>query len=113
MRDIINVIPAKLKAAVALLLTIGLGSATGIYVRSANLASDSTAYDPENSKQYLREMEVYGGKANLIAGDFRQWFATLWHGRSLAVTIAVLTVLVSLALLFFGTPLPPGPDSDH
>jgi hypothetical protein len=42
-------------------------------------------------------MEVYGGKANLLAGEFMHWFQGLWHGKRLAFTVACTTVLVAAA----------------
>ena len=52
-------------------------------------------------------MELYGGKANLVASGLRQWFDSLWHGRRLAITVAFLTLLVLLFYLIVSTPLPP------
>jgi hypothetical protein len=63
-------------------------------------------YDPEDSKQYLRQMELYGGKANVLAYDFREWFIGLWHGRSLALTVAVITVLVAAGFRLAAIPVP-------
>ena len=51
-------------------------------------------------------MELYGGKANLIASGIRQWFDSLWHGRRLAWTVACLTPLAVLFYLIASTPLP-------
>jgi len=62
---------------------------------------------PEDSKQYLRSMELYGGKANVLADELRRWFVGLWHGKSLARIIAVLTILISLGLFYAAKHLPP------
>src|SRR5258706_14234298 len=79
----------------AVLLAIGFASAVAIYLVNGP-ASDPTEYKLENSKKYLRAMETYGGKANLLASDLRHWFARLWHGGALAFTVAVLTMVVPL-----------------
>ena len=50
-------------------------------------------YDPLESKKYLHDLELYGGKANILFTEFRDWFAGLWYGRNLAYTVAVLTVI--------------------
>jgi hypothetical protein len=63
-------------------------------------------YDPEDSRQYLRQMELYGGKANVLAYDFREWFVGLWHGKSLALTVAVITVLVAAGFRLAAIPVP-------
>jgi hypothetical protein len=105
-------LPARLKRIVALILIAGFGAAIIVYVTAAPGPVGSTGYDPADSKRDLREMEIYGGKANLLAGELRHWFASLWHGRNLAFTVALLTVALALAVLFFGVPLPPvtGPE---
>lgn len=90
-----------------------VGFASGILIYFANAAPVNTSgYEPENSKQYLRNMELYGGKANVLAAEFRIWFNGLWHGRSLAFTVAVLAVLLALAYRVVATPLPSAVDAD-
>jgi hypothetical protein len=59
----------------------------------------------------LHDLEVYGGKANVIAAQFREWFDGLWHGKQLAFTVAVITVIAACAFKFFATPLPPDPEA--
>ena len=61
----------------------GCGSALVIYVTATPIPANPLGYDSEDSKQYLREMEGYGGKANVIASEFLQWVESLWHGRRL------------------------------
>lgn len=99
--------PTRLKRIVALILIVGFGTATAIYVAATPGTAGPTGYDPEESKRDLRDIEVYGGKANLLASEFRHWFMSLWRGRNLAFTVAALTVALALAVLFFGIPLPP------
>ena len=89
------------------ILVAGFGSALVIYVTATPVPANPLGYDPEDSKQYLREMEVYGGKANLLASAFRQWVDSLWHGRRLAVTVVCLTLLLLLFFWVASTPLPP------
>jgi len=88
------------------ILAVGFVAAVGVYA-----AASARPEDPLNeqltSKKYLHDLEVYGGKANVLAAEFRDWFAGLWYGRNLAFTIAVLTVVAALVYRFFATPLPP------
>jgi hypothetical protein len=86
---------------------VGCGSALMIYVTATPVPVNPLGYDPEDSKQYLREMEVYGGKANVIASDFLQWVESLWHGKRLAFTVVCLTLVLLLFFLAASTPLPP------
>jgi hypothetical protein len=89
----------------ALLLT-GLGIALAIFLTAAAVPADPLGADPGNSKQYLREMELYGGKANLLASEFREWLESLLHGRRLAGTVVFVTLAVVLLYLVGSTPLP-------
>ncbi len=100
-------IPAGIKRLAVGILVAGFCAAGTVYWREASRPAGWTSYQPEDSKRYVHDMELYGGKGNLLAGDFREWFASLWRGRNLAFTIAFLTLLTALAVLFFGTPLPP------
>jgi hypothetical protein len=88
----------------ALILAVGLTAALVIYLTAAT--PDDSAIDPADSKQYLRQMELYGGKANLLAAEIRAWFASLWHGRRLALTVAVVTVAAAVGYWLVAAPLP-------
>lgn len=87
------------------ILAVGLTAALVIYVIAAH-APDDYSLDPTDSKQYLRQMELYGGKANVLAAEIRQWVASLWHGRRLALTVGCGTVLVAGAYWLVAAPLP-------
>jgi hypothetical protein len=87
---------------VFLILFIGLGSAIAIYLAAAPDAPNPLGYDPMETKTYLRDMEMYGGKANVLAAQIEQWFAGLWHGRALAFTLAVLSLILAFFFWFFG-----------
>jgi hypothetical protein len=100
---------ARARIVSAVLLAVGFASAIAIYLGNGP-AGDPTEDELENSKKYLRAMETYGGKANLLASDLRHWFSSLWHGRTLAFTVAVLTVVVTLVYRLAVMPLPPDED---
>ena len=55
---------------------------------------------PGDSKLYRHNLEVYGGKFNVIMDDFRRWFVGLWQGKSLAIIIAGTTIIISLAFFY-------------
>jgi len=90
----------------AALLLAGLGSAILIYLTANNDGDSVPGYEVvggyiyprmhENSKKYIHDLEVYGGKAAVLADEFNRWFFGLWHGQTLAFTIAGLTILISL-----------------
>jgi hypothetical protein len=85
-------------------LLAGFASAAVIY--AVNARPGSGDYELERTKLYRHDLEVYGGRANVLADDFREWFAGLWRGRSLAFTVAALTVAVAVAWRFVATPVP-------
>lgn len=85
------------------ILALGLGSALLIFLTAAPEVVDPLLNDPLANKKYQREMRVIGGVGNVLAADFNDWFASLWHGRKLAGTVAVLTVGTVLIFRFVAT----------
>jgi hypothetical protein len=81
----------------AMILALGLGSALAILLTAKPAPDDPFGYNLLDSKKSLRELEFYGGKANVLSAEIQQWFFGLWHGKTLAATIAVLTVLLAFA----------------
>ena len=97
----------RLYLAVAAILLAGFGSAAAIYLFAENVAQNDMVTEFENSKVYRHELEAYGGKLNVVASDFMGWFNGLWHGRTLAVTVAVITTVVAAGLILVARYLPP------
>lgn len=99
------------RSAIAVLV-VGLFGAVLIYKSSADRSrqyqdrAGQVLPSPDNSKQYLRQMELYGGTANVLAYEFRAWFVGLWQGRTLAYTISFITLLVSSGLFYVASCLP-------
>ena len=91
----------------ATILLAGLIGAVVIYLRAGSAPDTLLEFSPETSKKYLRDLEFYGGTANVLAVQFQTWFDGLWHGRSLAYTVAVISVVASLGYVFFAVVLPP------
>ena len=90
----------------AFILLAGLAGATLVYLNAADDDGDSVGYElaggnvqvitPGGSKSYRHDLELYGGKAAVLADDFNRWFADLWQGRRLAYTLALLASGVAL-----------------
>jgi hypothetical protein len=95
--------PSQLRLLSYVILTIGLCIAIFLYVTASPPPHHPLGYDPFASKRYVRELELYGGKINILAVEFRQWFARLWRGKNLAYTIAFLTLILSSIFWFFGS----------
>ena len=106
----------------AIILLVGLGSAILIYWAAQNNSSGVLGYEegggsvypimPEDSKKYLRDLELYGGKANVLMDEFRGWFVGLWHGKSLAFTVACITIIISFGVFYAANHLPTHLKSD-
>ncbi|MCX6952680.1 MAG: hypothetical protein NTV51_11025 [Verrucomicrobia bacterium] len=92
--------PRRIKRITILLLVLGFGSAIAIFLTARPVVVDPLIGDPMTSKRYVRELRVIGGKANVVAAEFMAWFAERWQGRNLAATVAVLTVVGTLAFRF-------------
>jgi hypothetical protein len=101
---------ARIRAVTRAILVLGFAAAVVIYLTAQPPPANPLGYDPLDTKRYLHDLEVYGGKANVIAAEFRDWFDSLWHGKPLAFTVAALSVIAAFAFKFFATPLPPVPD---
>ena len=106
----------------AFILLVGLGSAFLIYRTATNVPVGVLGYEegdglsypvmPDDSKKYLRDMELYGGKANVLMDQFRRWFISLWHGKSLAYTIAGMAIFISFGFFYVANHLPDNLESD-
>lgn len=106
----------------ALILLVGLGSAILIYLTAENDSDSVLGYKvvggyaypitPEDSKMYKHDLELYGGKANVLANEFMHWFVGLWHGKSLAFTVACGTIFISFGVFFVAKHLPSDLKSD-
>ena len=86
----------RYKVVTILMLLVGLGSALAIYLTAGSPDEIGMVEEYEESKRFAHDLELYGGKANLIANKFSRWFEGLWHGQSLAYTVAVLTVVIAV-----------------
>ncbi len=93
-----------------LILLVGGAAAGWVYAHTAAAAEDGTAYAVEggtayvvrldDTKAYNRQLERMSGKTGVMAAEFTEWFAGLWHGRSLAYTLATLSLVGALGCLF-------------
>jgi hypothetical protein len=103
-------LPVCLNLIGAIILLAGLVSAALIYRGAGDVPYGAWGYvnadgtiipvKPEDSKMYRHNLEVYGGKANIIMDDFRRWFAGLWHGKSLAILVGCTALLISYGCFY-------------
>lgn len=93
-----------------LVLLAGMGGALLVYLLAEDGASQVLGYEnsygpvfsitPDNSKKFVHDLEVYGGKANVLIYKFSSWFEDLWRGKKLAYTIAVITAFIA-AMIYY------------
>jgi hypothetical protein len=91
------------KSIAVLILVVGLTSSVIVYLTARSAAPNPLGYNPLDTKKYLRELEVYGGKANILATELREWFDGLWHGKPLAFTLLFITLILAFLFWFLGT----------
>ena len=77
------------------ILLVGLAAAAAVYFTARPPEPGPLGNPLEESKVYQRNLEMYGGTANLVAAQLRESFLGLWRGRTLALTLAALTLAVA------------------
>lgn len=104
------------------ILLAGLLGAAMVYLTAVEERSDVVGYEiadgevygvsASESKRYRHDLELFGGKAAVLADDFSRWFAGLWQGRRLAYTLAVLAIGLALGCFRAAHRLSRGPNGD-
>ncbi len=100
----------RLQLISAMILLIGLISAIAIYSTAEN-SSDNLMDFAADSKMYRHNLELYGGKMNVLANELIQGFVGLWRGETLAFTVAFLAAIVSFGLFLYAGSVPRGTQS--
>jgi hypothetical protein len=104
----------RLRLASWIVLAAGLIAAAAIFIFTSPEVADPFG-DPSLSKRYVHDLEVYGGRANVLQDELVRWFYGLWQGRDLAGTIACITGFTFLVMRLIVSPFhlntPTTPDS--
>src|SRR4051812_22750267 len=90
------------------ILAVGLGGGTTIYLMADDpepsayimVGDTAYAYDPAATKAYVRQLERFGGKSAVLFDDLNRWFASLWVGKALGITVACLSAGAALVLFW-------------
>ena len=90
---------ARLQLGALVVLALGLASALGIYLAAADDPASAALHEMRNSKPYVHQLERFGGKAAVLFDQFNHWFAALWKGRQLGITVAWITLAVAGVML--------------
>ncbi|WP_077033699.1 hypothetical protein [Pelomonas sp. KK5] len=59
-----------------------------------------------------QQLEHIGGKAAVWAVEFNEWMGSLWHGKRLAATVAVLAAVAMLACFHVAGLMDDHPEGD-
>lgn len=89
----------RLRLSALVILALGLASALGIYLAAEDAAPSAALAEMRGSKPYVHQLERLGGKAAVLFDQFNRWFAGLWKGRQLALTLAWITIFIAAGLL--------------
>lgn len=95
----------------AIVAVAGIAAAVVIYLTAPDAPEDALA-DFEGSKAYIHQLEIYGGKTNVMMSQFMQWFGGLWHGKTLAFPVAFTAIFISACLFLIAKLSEVDPDSD-
>jgi hypothetical protein len=85
----------RLRLGALVILALGLASALGIYLAADDAPGSAALAEVRGSKPYVRQLERFGGKASVMFDQFNRWFAGLWEGRQLGITVAWITIVVA------------------
>ena len=94
-------------------LVAGLLGAVLIYAFAADDRDAEAAREIASGRMYEHNLEVMGGKLTVYLARFDDWFASLWHGTSLAVTVAVLSGAIALLCFWIAHLIATAPPPDH
>ena len=92
----------RLRIAAFVVLLAGLAAGAGLYLGADEEEGVSPVDAMTMSKPYTRQLQQFGGKASVLFDDFARWFASLWQGKRLGITVAVLALATSGGL-FLGS----------
>lgn len=110
---------ARLYLAAALFLCAGIVGGIVIYALAPAPDTAAQFYGMANSPQYVQQLQQIGGTAEVALAGFHQWFDSLWHGKPLAYTVAVLCIAAAVAcflaghFIFFDAPSNHNDESKH
>jgi hypothetical protein len=92
------------------ILAAGLIASALIFILATPDADLAAAEEITKGRGYEHNLQLMGGKFAVLTVEFDQWFASLWQGRPLAYTVAVLSIAIALACFWVArmiTPLGP------
>ena len=83
-----------------IILVAGLASSIFIFCTAGGIPENVLISETEDFRKYVRGLELYGGKSNVMAAELMNWFNGLWQGKSLAYTVGFITIIISFGIFF-------------
>ncbi len=107
-------LPAILRYVGVVVLVVGIAGAALIYLFAADDAGTDPAAEITAGRMYEHNVELMGGKFALYSIRLNEWLASLWQGKSLAGTVAVLAIAIALACFWIAhlASVPPSNEPD-
>jgi hypothetical protein len=110
-RRVGNAVHLRLYLIGAVILVAGLLVGLSIYATADDNIDGAISYEiidgklyptmPDDTKQYVGALEHVGGKTAVLAADLDNWFSSLWHGKKLGKTIALLSAGIAFGCFVF------------
>jgi hypothetical protein len=108
----------------ALILIVGLGGASAIFLMAGHDRDDAGGYEivngqafpvnPAETGRYRHDLELYGGKWNVVTDRVVRRLGGFWRGTALAFTVAGLTIVLAAGwLILTGFPASDGTSDDE
>ena len=104
--------PGRFRLISYIIFSVGILISAVVYVTASPPMEKPFGYDPLNTKVFLRQLELFGGRSNIMAAELMEWFVGLWQGKNLSYTIACITVIISMILWFMGSRKHADPDKN-
>lgn len=73
-----------------------------LYLNADDSIESRVVEEMHNSRAFRHDLEVYGGKMSLLGSQLNDWFAGLWQGRQLAVSVGCISAAIALILFLIG-----------
>ena len=93
------------------ILVSGLGSAISIWLAQDRIDRQTRAevtdiagpLPPKDSRGYTHDVEMYYGKTGLLMDKWGRWWEEMTHGKPLAKTIAVASLVVAVGVFYWAS----------
>lgn len=83
------------------IIVVGLIAAAAVWISQdrKDTGDDSDQLSLLDSRSGTRQLETLTGQSGVIAEEATEWFSSFFHGKRLAGTIAVVSVLTGLGCM--------------